>query len=212
MTQQLPQFDFECQYRADNTSPSICKYQSLRLGHIVSTSYIFCNKVCPKNVYINGQQDDNFIKKCFHRRYDKHFISEVIDKYRKQTTIMVPEIWGKINETFSSLMKNQDWFKDVGLTGSIIVDGVTNHKDIDIVIYITDIDKYIGWKTSNDLPSHIDNLKIDYYIYIDPMVQFFTSLWPNQNTVIINKQFSNNIKVPKEYSVLYNDFDFTLYQ
>ena len=212
MMQQLPQFDFECQYRADNTSPSICKYQSVRLGHIVSTSYIFCNKVCPKYAYQDGQEDSMFLKRCFNRRYDKDFIQKVVGKYKQKTTIIVPELFDKINKTFGCLIKNQDWFKDVGLTGSIIVDGVTNHKDIDIVIYITDIDKYIGWKTSNDLPSHIDNLKIDYYIYIDPMVQFFTSLWPNSNTIIVNKQFSNNIKVPKDYSILYNDFDFTLYQ
>lgn len=210
MMLQSQQFDFECKFRHKDTNRHICSYQSIRLGHLVGTSYLFCNN-CPKNVYLDEQQDDNFIKKCFHRRYDKHFISEVIDKYSKQTTIIVPKIWKTVDKTFINL-KNQDWVKDIGLTGSIIVDGVSNHKDIDIVIYIKDINKYIEWKTTNDLPSHIDTLKIDYYIYIDPMVQFFTSLWPNSNRIIMNEQFSNNITIPKNYSIIYNNFDFNLYQ
>jgi hypothetical protein len=204
MTQQLPRFDFECQYRADNTSPSICKYQSLRLGHIVSTSYIFCNKICPKNVYIDGQEDSMFLKRLFDRRYDKDFIQKVVNKYKKKTNIIVPEIWTSINSTYTSLLKKYSWFVDVGMTGSVVVDGVKEHKDIDVIIYINDIDGYIDWISNNELPSRVDNNKIDYYIYIDPYCQFFVSVWPNSKKIIMNEKFVNNISVPKEYSIELN--------
>jgi hypothetical protein len=205
MTQQLPQFDFECQYRSDNASPSICKYQSLRLGHIVRTSYIFCNKVCPKCVHQDGQEDSIFLKRCFNRRYDKDFIQKVVDKYREKTTIIVPEIWNNINTAYTLLLKKYSWFVDVGMTGSVVVDGVKNHKDIDVIIYINNIDQYVEWISNNELPTHIDEKKIDYYIYIDPYCQFFVSVWPNSKKIIMNEKFVNNISVPKEYSIELNN-------
>lgn len=211
MKQQSHQFNFDCEFRCGNTSPSICKYQSLRLGHIVKTSYLFCNNSCPKKVYLNGEEDNNFLKECFNRRYDINFIQEVINKYKKQTTIIIPKNWQTIYNTFFPLLSQYSWFNDIGLTGSCIVEGVTNHKDIDVVIYINNIDDYITWQNNNTLPSHIDNTKIDYYIYVNPYCQFFVSVWPNSKSVIINKNFENNVKIPVGYSVSYNNFDFEQY-
>jgi len=208
----LIMYKFDCQFRYNNNSPTACSYQSCRLGHIVNTSYLFCNNSCPQHIYLDNQEDPIFLKKCFHRRYDKNFISEVIQKYKIKTTIIVPDIWNIINETLRSFIQNQDWFVDIGLTGSIIVQGVSNHKDIDVVIYTKDIKKYIEWKTNNSFPSYINGTKIDYYIYTDPMVQFFTSLWPNSQTIILNSQFAENITVPLNYKILYNNFNFSLYQ
>lgn len=211
MTQQSSKFNFDCQFRCGNKSPAICKYQSLRLGHIVKASYLFCNNSCPKNIHEHAQEDDNFLKKCFNRRYDINFIKEVIDKYKKQTTIIIPKIWDTINTTLVPLLKDYSWFKDIGLTGSVIVDGVTNHKDIDVVIYINNIDAYTEWHDNNVLPSHISDYKIDYYIYIDPYCQFFVSLWPNSNSIIINKNFEHNVKIPTNYNISYNNFNFERY-
>lgn len=205
MMQHLQMYNFDCQFRSDNSSPTICKYQSLKLGHIVSTSNFFCNLMCPKNVYLYGEHNIDFIKTCFHRRYNKEFIYKVINKYNTKTIIKIPEIWNDVNYTFIELLKPYDWFIDVGLTGSITVDGVTNHKDIDIIIYINDIDKYVSWNKDHILPKTINNLKIDYYIHIDPYPQFFVSLWPNQNKIIINEKFANNIICPENYTIVYKN-------
>lgn len=199
-----PLYQFDCKFRCGTDSPSVCKYQSLRLGHIVQTSHLFCNNNCPKNVYIDGQEDNNFLKKVFDRRYDKDFIQKVVNKYKKKTTIIVPEIWTSINATYTSLLKKYPWFVDVGMTGSVVVDGVENHKDIDVIIYINNIDEYIEYISNNILPSHVHNKKIDYYIYIDPYCQFFVSVWPNSKKIIINEKFVNNISIPKEYSIELN--------
>jgi hypothetical protein len=209
MTQQSYQkidsnYNFDCQFRCGNNNPSVCKYQSLRLGHIVKTSHLFCNNSCPKNVYIDGQEDHDFLKKVFNRRYDNYFIEKVLNKHHKKTTIIVPKIWKNINTTYTSLLKKYSWFLDVGMTGSIVVDGIKNHKDIDVIIYINNIDRYVEWISNNELPSHIDNTKIDYYMYIDPYCQFFTSVWPNSKKIIMNEKFVNNIIVPKEYSIELN--------
>jgi hypothetical protein len=56
---------------------------------------------------MNGQEDNDFLKKVFDRRYDKDFIKKVVDKYKKKTTIIVPEIWNNINTTYTSLLKKQ---------------------------------------------------------------------------------------------------------
>lgn len=202
MMQQL--YEFDCQFRYSNESPAICKYQSLRLGHIVKTSYLFCNYNCPKNVYADGQEDNNFLKKSFDRRYNKDFIQKVVNKYKKKTTIVIPEIWTDINTFYTSLLKKYSWFIDVGMTGSVVVDGVKDHKDIDVIIYINNIDEYVKWISNNELPSYLNDKKIDYYIYTDPYCQFFVSVWPNSKKIIMNEKFVNNISVPKKYLIELN--------
>lgn len=197
-------YNFECDYRVNNNSPTVCKYQSLRLGHLVGVSHLFCNHVCPKHIYDEGSEDIDFIKKCFHRRYDSVFLDKVLKKHKTKTNIIVPDIWNGIYNIFNNLLCDNDWFIDIGITGSIIVDGVFNHKDIDIVIEINNIDKYIEWVNNNTLPKHINHIPIDYFIYIESQNQFFTSLWPNKKAVYMNSYFESNITIPLDYTIRYN--------
>lgn len=203
--QQLPQYNFDCQFRCGNDNPTICKYQSLRLGHLVKTSHLFCNNVCPSKVYKEGVEDIDFLKTCFDRRYDKNFIDEVVLKYKTPTKLIVPDIWKAIEHKIYNILFKEIWFQDIGLTGSIIVDGVNNHKDIDIVISINNIDGYIEWNKNNKLPTKINFIKADYYIYVETTNQFFTSLWPNQKRVYLNKIFEDNITIPEGYEKVYNN-------
>lgn len=203
--QQLRQYNFDCQFRCGNDNPTICKYQSLRLGHLVKTSHLFCNNMCPSKVYEHGEEDITFLKKCFDRRYDKNFLDEVLAKHKTPTKLIVPEIWKGIEHKIYNVLFKEIWFQDVGLTGSVIVDGVNNHKDIDIVISINNIDEYIEWHKNNKLPEKINFIKADYYIYIETTNQFFTSLWPNQKKVYLNKIFEDNISIPEGYEKVYNN-------
>lgn len=199
-------YNFDCKFRYDNESPSVCKYQSTRLGHVVYTSSLFCNSSCPKHVYEHGQEDVYFLKKCYHRRYDKDFLDKVIKKYQKQTQLIVPDIWLEVNNVFCTLLKQESWFVDVGLTGSSIVSGVENHRDIDVVISINNIDQYLEWRKVNKtiLPTHINSIKIDYYFYTDICNQFFVSLWPNQKLVYIHHSFLKNTTFPDGYNIQHN--------
>lgn len=203
--QQLPQYNFDCQFRCGNDNPTVCKYQSLRLGHIVKTSHLFCNHSCPSQVYNEGKEDIPFLKKCFNRRYDTNFIDNVLLKHNTPTKLIVPDIWKGIESKIYNLLFKEIWFQDIGLTGSIIVDGVNNHKDIDIVLSINNIDDYIKWNKNNKLPDKINFIKTDYYIYVETVNQFFTSLWPNQKKVYLNKAFEKNITIPSDYTIEYNN-------
>jgi len=206
-------YNFNCQFRESDNSPCICKYQSLKLGHIVKTSSLFCNHECPKNVYEQGEEDKEFLIKCFNRRYNHEFINKVINKFAKQTKLIVPSIWPEVFRTLYDILSQELWFDDIGLTGSIIVDGVDNQKDIDIVIGIKDINEYIQWSKNNSLPNYINNIKTDYYLYATPMDQaketicgsFFLSLWPNKKIIYTNELFKKNIIFPNDYQVFYNN-------
>jgi hypothetical protein len=196
-------FDFDCQYRIGCDSPAICEWQSKRLGHVVTTSYLFCRQ-CPINVYKYGQNNKDFLKKCFYRRYDKTFFDKLIKKYVNHTKIICPNNWKIINDQFSFL-KKYSWFVDIGLTGSYIVENVENHKDIDIVFWVKDIRSYAEWLKNNNLPEKIlDGTKIDYYIFLEPYYQFFISLWPNQKKIFTSKYFSSNISSGEDLKIVYD--------
>ena len=197
-------FNFDCQYRIGHDSPAICEWQSKRLGHIVKTSYLFCNHQCPKNVYEFGQHDKEFLKRCFYRRYDNNFFSKLTNKYISHTKIICPKNWQDINNKFSFL-KKQSWFVDIGLTGSYIVENIDSHKDIDVVFWINNIRDYAKWSEANILPDRLFNIKIDYYIFLEPYYQFFISLWPNQKRIFTSKYFSSNISTSEEFEIFYDN-------
>ena len=197
-------FDFDCQYRIGTDSPATCVWQSERLGHVVKTSYLFC-KNCTSNVHKNGDNDKDFLKKCFYRRYNKNFFEKLSKKYINHTKILCPKNWSMINDKFAEL-KKLPWFIDIGLTGSYIVDGVNNHKDIDIVFWINNIQQYSIWLENNHLPEYMfDNLKTDYYIFLKPYYQFFVSLWPNQKKIFTSKYFSANISTTEDLEIIYDN-------
>jgi hypothetical protein len=209
-------FKFDCQYRLGSQSPAVCLWQSQRLGQVAHTSYLFCDQ-CPLQVRSQGKEDKDFLKKCFNRRYDKDFLNKLYHKYDKQTDIVVPNNWQEINNYFNNL-KQYDWFIDIGLTGSYIVKGLDNHKDIDIILWIKNITDYVSWSKANSLPTHFNSIKIDYYIFLEPYYQFFISLWPNQEKIYVNNYFTANIK-SNNIQIIHNDFydklldstDITLY-
>jgi hypothetical protein len=200
----MNQFNFDCKYRLGCASPAICSWQSNRLGHIVTTSNTFCNQ-CPDHVRSNGYEDKDFLKKCFNRRYDKNFLSKLYNKYNKENIITIPNNWNEVNNQFCYL-KNYDWFIDIGLTGSYIVDGLSNHKDIDIIFWIKNIENYADWLKYNTLPNYFQNIKVDYYIFLEPYYQFFISLWPNQKTIYVNNYFTTNIMTSSDIKIIYNDY------
>lgn len=196
-------FKFECQHRLGSQSPAVCLWQSQRLGQLANTSYLFCDQ-CPISIRRDQQENKDFLKKCFHRRYDKNFLNKLYNKYSKETNISIPNNWQDINDYFSYL-KQYDWFIDIGLTGSYIVKGLDNHKDIDIILWIKNIPDYINYINQNPLPIQFNSLKIDYYIFLEPYYQFFISLWPNQQKIYINNYFTANIK-SDNIQIIHNDF------
>lgn len=197
-------FDFDCKYRIGCESPCVCEWQSKRLGHIVKTSCLFCNNKCPKDVYEFGNNNKEFLKTCFYRRYDKNFFVKLVNKYINHTKIICPNNWEKINREFSFL-REQSWFVDIGLTGSYIVENVESHKDIDVVIWISDIREYAKWLENNILPEKLYDIKVDYYIFLKPYYQFFISLWPNQKKIFTSKYFGSNISTSEEFEILYDN-------
>lgn len=201
-------FKFDCKYRLGSNSPAVCLWQSQRLGQVAHTSYLFCDR-CPSEVRSLGAENKDFLKTCFHRRYDQNFLNKLYNKYTTHTKIIIPNNWNSINDFFSPY-KQYSWFIDVGLTGSLIVDGISNHKDIDIIFWIKNIEEYVEWLKYNSLPKVFENYKIDYYIFLEPFYQFFVSLWPNSKKLYINNYFnSDSISVQSEISVVRND---TYYQ
>lgn len=196
-------FKFECQHRLGSQSPAVCLWQSQRLGQVAKTSYLFCDQ-CPLSVREHGQENKDFLKKCFHRRYDKNFLNKLYNKYDKETSIIIPDNWQEIDNYFEYL-KQYDWFVDIGLTGSCIVQGLSDHKDIDIILWIKNIEDYVSWSDSNSLPAHFNSIKIDYYIFLEPYYQFFISLWPNQQKIYVNNYFTANIK-SDNIQIIHNDY------
>jgi hypothetical protein len=193
-------FNFDCKYRLGSNSPAVCLWQSQRLGQIAYTSYLFCER-CPLEVRSSGSENKDFLKTCFNRRYDENFLNKLYNKYSSSTKIIVPDNWNKINNFFSSY-KKQPWFVDMGLTGSLIVDGVLNHKDIDIIFWIKNIEEYVEWLNKNSLPQFFENSKIDYYIFLEPFYQFFISLWPNQKKIYTSKYFNAQISSANDFEIV----------
>lgn len=196
-------FNFDCKHRLGELSPAICKWQSCRLGQVIKTTNIFC-KYCPENVRIHNENSSQFLVKCLHRRYQKDFVCKILNKYRLGATIHIPECWKEIF-TKLSYLKNEPWLIDIGMTGSTIVEGLTNHKDYDILLWISDIDKYVEWSLKNKLPETIGSKKTDFYIFTEPDVQFFVSLWPNLSKVYIHEYFKSKIKVNENIEIQYTD-------
>jgi hypothetical protein len=200
------QFNFDCAHRVENqNSKPVCLWQSHRLGQLITTNSLFCNQ-CPSDVYKQDSDNPTFLKKCLSRRYANHFLDKLYTKYNNHTKIILPNNWNNIVDSFSFL-KKEEWYIDIGLTGSYIVEGVDYHKDIDIIFWIKDIPSYLNWTKNNELPKTIlNNIKSDYYIFLEPHYQFFVSLWPNQKKVFTSKYFINNISCSDlSIEILYDD-------
>jgi hypothetical protein len=202
---QPPKFNFTCDYRIGDINPAICLWQSKRLGQIIKTTHLFCNQ-CPSNVYQNKNEDPAFLKKCLNRRYNDTFVNKLYNKYTEHTKIILPNNWTEISNSFN-ILKQENWFVDLGLTGSYIVKGVENHKDIDIILWINNIIDYLNWIEYNTLPGFIlDSIKVDYYLFLEPHYQFFVSLWPNQKKIFTSSYFHNNISCDDEtLEIVYNN-------
>jgi hypothetical protein len=203
-------FTFNCQYRLGNQSPAICLWQSEKLGHIVKTSNLFCNR-CPSGVYMDGDNNKEFLQKCFERRYDKNFLCKVLNKYSTETKIIIPDIWYSIFNTLQYVL-DQPWCLDIGLTGSCIVNGAQNHADYDIVFRINNITEYNRWISQNSLPELIGKHKTDYYFYTNSDFTFFCSLWPNNKIIEIGNLFIPIIVTDLDFEIRYpKNIIFNLY-
>jgi hypothetical protein len=199
-------FDFDCCHRIENSqSKPVCLWQSHRLGQLITTTSLFCNQ-CPLDVYKQDSDNPKFLKKCLSRRYTDVFLNKLYNKYTNHTKIILPDNWNNIVDTFSFLQKEQ-WYVDIGLTGSYIVENIKEHKDIDIIFWIKDIPEYLNWTKNNELPKTIlNNIKTDYYLFLEPHYQFFVSLWPNQKKIFTSKYFVPNISCSDpSIEILYDD-------
>lgn len=203
------QFTFNCKHRIGSNNPAVCLWQSEKMNQIVKTTHIFC-KTCPQEVHENGQNNPEFLRKCFNRRYGEEFVKKIHSKYQSNNIkIRIPEQWNHIYNQIKFVL-NQGWCEDIGLTGSLIVASIDSHKDYDIVLKINDIENYYKWSISNKLPEYINGKRTDCYFVLEPHFQFFVSLWPNTQTVYINEYFGANIDVEKGLKSVYNNYTYDL--
>lgn len=161
--------------------PHLYKNTCLRASNVLGTRVIVtppvCNVSCQKHggpycgKVIDEPQTGKWAKEMLRYAWGAS-VQKVADRYAKPIKVAVPDCVDRVKAAFSQITA-LPWVQSIGLTGSILSPTV-EHKDIDVMLIVSDLRQYIDAADGLSVPKEIDGLHVDLFVSEQECTFFMT--------------------------------------
>lgn len=186
-----------------------CTFATNKVGSLVHVTGPVCNVTCKMHgpycgKQISDTQTSKFVEKMMLLQFGET-MEKVKKRYRKPIKVLIPTIKKDLMESLGPVL-NLPYVKTACLTGSIL-GGNLPHKDLDILLVVSDLKQFIDNKEEIDklIPKSIKGFLVDIFVS-EQCATFFMTLDLKTDILYTNANYNITEMDPNIKKVVKTEF------